>query len=192
MRASRRVSGEKVYDARLVAHELSCCRRTFAELILGKLVGFCLALLFLTWCASVAFKSMGPSPQFVVEELLGDADRVSELDGFVRKGDVYDVQVRFMAEEDFILALPHKGFQEMDCADAQTTIGFSLMRLAAWPPWRPEDLTNVVCFRRTGENKWSPRGRDVILAEAEGGWVYFAGEGPEHDRAMPSDLGVQN
>lgn len=152
---------------------------------MGKLAFFLCAVLFGTWFVSVAFKGMGPGVDDVFDALLGDSARVTDLDGFVRKGDGYDVQIRFKASDDFVRALPHQGFGPIDCSAAREVINFSPMRLAAWPLWRPEALTDAVCFRRTGENEWSPRGRDLLLAEPGGGWVYFAGEGEEHDRAMP-------
>ena len=143
-------------------------------------------LAFLIWCVSVAFKGMGPGPEAVFEALIDDPSEVASLDGFVRKGDGYNVQLRFQAEDDWIRALPHRGFVKFDCDSVRDQIRFSLMRVAAWPPWRPEAIDDPVCFRRTGENEWSPQGRDLILAEPEGGWVYFSGEGREHDRALPS------
>lgn len=151
-----------------------------------KVVFGIFALCFLIWCTSVAFKGMGSGPDVVFESLLGDPAQVSDLDGFVRTGDGYDVQIRFRAEEDWLWSLSHLGFIKADCKSVSNRIRFSIMRVAAWPPWRPEDLADVTCFRRTGENDWSPRGRDQILAESRGGWVYFDGEGSEHTRALPS------
>lgn len=140
---------------------------------------------FVVWCVSVAFKSMGPGPEVVFSQLLEDRDSVAELDGFVRKWDGHDVQLRFVAEEDWIQALPYRGFRKADCPGVRAVIRFSLLRTAVWPPWRPEQLEDVLCFRRRGDNAWSPDARDLLLAEREGGWVYFASEGREHDRAMP-------
>lgn len=130
---------------------------------------------------------MGPGAEVVFDALLGDPANVSDFDGFVRKGDRYDVQIRFLADQDWIQGLPYRGFTESDCETARTKIRFSLLRVAAYPLWRPEALTDVVCYRRLGENAWSANGRDYILAEAGGGWVYFGGEGREHDRALPSE-----
>lgn len=155
--------------------------------IVGKSVTFALVLLFLIWCASVAFKGLGPGADVVVQELIDEDADVSELDGFVRKGDGYDVHIRFQAEQDFIEGLPYRGFTKAECSSARLQINFSWMRLAAWPLWRPEDLAEVVCFRRFSENAWSPNGRDYILAEVGGGWVYFSGAGREHDRALPDE-----
>jgi hypothetical protein len=151
----------------------------------GKLIGAALALAFLIWCASVAFKGMGPGADVVVDALLGDSADVTDLDGFVRAGDGYDVQIRFRAEEDWVLSIPHQGFAETECGRVKQTIRYSLLRTAAWPPWTPEKLEGVVCFSRSGENQWSPNGRDMILAEEEGGWVYFAGKGREHTKNLP-------
>src|SRR5690606_4598640 len=143
-------------------------------------------LAFAMWCISVVFKGLGPGPKVVFEELLDDASEVSSVDGFVRKGDGYTVHLRFVAEEDWIRALPHRGFVKFDCDSAREQIHFSVMRVAAWPPWLPERIDDPICFRRAGENKWSPQGRDWLLAEPGGGWVYFSGEGREHDRALPA------
>lgn len=151
-----------------------------SKLVLGVVV-----LFFLAWGISVAFKGMGPGPDVVFDALLGDPSEVTDLDGFVRKGDAYDVQIRFVAQDDWVAALPYKGFVKTECGHVRDIINFSVMRLAAWPLWRPEKLSEVICYRRYGENEWSPNGRDVILAEPHGGWVYFAGVGMEHDRAMP-------
>jgi hypothetical protein len=150
-----------------------------------KIFGVAMTLAFLTWCVSVAFKGMGPGPGVVFDELLDDRASISDLDGFVHKGDSYKVQLRFVAEEDWILALSHRGFRPTDCESVRSVIRFSLLRTAAWPPWRPEELKDAVCFRRQGSNKWSAAAREALLAEPEGGWVYFASEGLEHDRGFP-------
>jgi hypothetical protein len=140
---------------------------------------------FIVWCVSVAVKSMGSGPEVVFSELLEDRESVSELDGFVRKGDGYDVQMRFLAEDDWIRALPYQGFEKADCLGVRAVIRFSLLRTAVWPPWRPEELHDVLCFRRRGKNAWSPDARELLLVEPDSGWVYFASEGREHDRALP-------
>lgn len=85
------------------------------------------------------------------------------------------------------MALSHRGFREVDCEGVRTVIRFSLSRIAVWPPWRPEALTGALCYRRQGTNAWSTDAREVLLAEADGGWVYFASEGLEPDRAMPEE-----
>lgn len=143
--------------------------------------------IFLVWCVSIVSKGMGPGAGEVFKAFLGDPDEVSDLDGFVHRGDGYDVQVRFRAGSEWIAGLPYRDFTKTDCTTARTKIRFSFMRLAAWPLWRPEELTGAVCYRRFGENAWSPNGRDYILADPRGGWVYFAGEGREHDRAFPAE-----
>ena len=150
-----------------------------------KLLGAGFVVAFLIWCVSVAFKGMGPPASVVFEALLDDPGDVTELDGFVQKGDGYNVHLRFRVEEDWIFAIPNRGFREVDCHGVRAVIRFSVIRSAAWPPWRPEELVDAVCFRRQGENEWSPNGRDVLLVSPEQGWVYFSGEGIEHDRAMP-------
>lgn len=152
----------------------------------GKIVMATGAAAFLVWCTSVAFKSMGSGPEAIFEALLGNPDEVSELDGFVRTGDGYDVQIRFIAEDDWIRAIPYKGFRETTCETVRTKVRFSLMRVAIWPPWRPEDLGDATCYRRNGRNELSASGRDVMLVDRDTGWVYFAGEGREHDKALPS------
>jgi hypothetical protein len=143
-------------------------------------------LAFLVWCISAVFKGLGPAPEAVFDALLDDSSEVDSLDGFVRQGDGYTVHIRFRAGDDWIRALPHRGFVEFDCGSAREHIHFSVMRVAAWPLWLPEGVDEPLCFRRAGENKLSPQGRDWILAEEGGGWVYFSGEGREHDRALPS------
>lgn len=158
---------------------------------MNRLFVLLLAGAFLVWCASVAFKSQGPSPEVVVEELLGPVSGATEVDGFVRKGDTYEVQVRFLAEEDFVYSLPHRGFRETDCQAVRLVIRFSLLRVAAYPLWTPDELIDAVCFQRDAENRWSPRGRDVLLYSPSTGWVYFASEGREHDRAMPEGSGFR-
>jgi hypothetical protein len=158
---------------------------------LAKLILAALVLVFLVWSTSVAFKGMGPGPDVVFDALLGDSSEVTDLDGFVRKGDAYDVQIRFMADDNWLATLRYKGFETTDCSHVREVINFSVMRLAAWPPWRPEELTDAVCYRRYGENEWSPNARDVLLADPDGGWVYFAGEGMEHNRAMPESDRVE-
>lgn len=140
---------------------------------------------FAIWGVSVAFKGMGPSPEVVFEALLGDPSEVEVLDGFVQKGDGYAVQIRFVAGDDWVRSLPSRGFSETDCGHVRQIINFSLLRVAVWPPWRPEDVDQPTCFSRVGKNEWSPQGRDFVLANKEGGFVYFAGEGREHDRALP-------
>ncbi len=156
---------------------------------MAKLFGAAFVAGFLIWCTSIALKGMGPSPARVFEMLLQDAESVSDLDGFVSKRNGYDVQIRFIAEEDWVFSIPSMGFREADCSGVRSVIRFSILRVAAWPIWRPEDIKEAVCFRRMGPNGWSPNGRDVLLVTPEGGWVYFAGEGPPHDRALP-DYGL--
>jgi hypothetical protein len=151
-----------------------------------KLILLVCAGMLLIWFVSLASKNRGASPAVAFEKLLNeDAGRVTRLEGFVFVGDGYDVHLRFRADSDFVTALTYKGFRKTNCLDTRDTIRFSVMRVASLPPWAPEFLSDVVCFRRRGANTWSPDGRDEVLAEASGGWVYLSGQGHEHDRAMP-------
>ncbi len=138
---------------------------------------------------SLAFKNLGPPPHAVFEALLTDVDdRIEEVDGFVSRREGYDVHLRFRATDDFVTSLPYLGFSKASCEQVRTKIKFHPMRVAVWPPWRPETLEEPLCLERLGENAWSPRGRDYVLAEADGGWVYFSGSGREYDRNTPDPL----
>lgn len=157
--------------------------------MLNKLLLLLLAAGVVLWGASVAFKGMGPRPEVVFEALLdASTDRVSDFDGFIRRGaSGYDSHLRFRATDDWIASLPYLGFREADCAEVRQHVHFAPLRVATWPPWYPEALENVACYERLGENAWSPRGRDYVLAEPDGGWVYFSGSGPKRDRVMPDE-----
>jgi hypothetical protein len=145
------------------------------------------AVLFgILWGASAVTKGLGPGPRVVFEALLDrESARVGDFDGFVSQRNGYDSHLRFRATEDWVAAIPYLGFREAACDAVRSHVHFSVMRLAAWPPWRPEELENVRCYERLGANKWSVRGRDYVLAEAGGGWVYFSGKGPKRDKALP-------
>jgi hypothetical protein len=137
------------------------------------------------WVISLSLKGLGPSPRSVFEGLIdGDEARTSDFDGFVRRQDGYDVELRFRATEDWVASLPYLGFRQTDCGVVRDHVKFSPLRVAAWPLWWPENLTDVVCYQRLGKNEWSPSGRDFVLAETGGGWVYFSGSGREYDRAF--------
>src|SRR6187551_878118 len=136
---------------------------------MSKLILLVLSVGLMIWCSSVALRSMGPGAEVAFDALLFDAERVERLDGFVRKGDGHDVALRFVTDSSWVGALPYHGFQQQPCEGARDHIHFSITKVAAWPPWRPEALSEVACFRRTGQNKWSPDARDYLLAETRGG-----------------------
>ncbi len=155
--------------------------------MMNKLLLALLAALGALWVVSISLKGLGPNPRDAFEGLIdADTGRTEDFDGFVRRQDGYDVELRFTATEDWVAALPYLGFRETECGVVREHVKFSPLRVAVWPPWLPERLTeDVVCYERLGKNEWSPSGRDFLLAERGGGWVYFSGAGREYDRAMP-------
>jgi hypothetical protein len=137
------------------------------------------------WVISMSLKGLGPSPRKVFEGLIDSDDgRAVDFDGFVRRQDGYEAELRFRASDDWIASLPYLGFRRADCGEVRQHVKFSPLRVAAWPPWLPERLEDVVCYQRQGRNEWSPNGRDFLLAEPNGGWVYFSGAGQKYDRAF--------
>ena len=110
---------------------------------------------------------------------------MTQLDAFMSDGRAYDIRLRFVAPEDWISRLRYQRFVEVECGRVSSEFGFSLARVATWPLWNPKGIAEPRCFQRHGANALSENGRDFILGEREGGWVYAHFYGRKTDRNLP-------
>lgn len=151
---------------------------------MGKLALVVLAVALGAWLFSAVGKGLGPGAGVVHTELLGAGGNPSDLDGFVRKGDSYALQIRFRDGADFVASLPYQGFIEVDCSAVAERFEFSVARLAAWPLWVPTWLDDVACYQRIAPSRWSPQSRDSLVVERGGGWLYFDSEGRSYAKPV--------
>ncbi len=121
-------------------------------------------------------------------ELLMARDEVTGLEAFGRDETAYDMQLRFKATAEWVDRLTYEGFQESECSAADSQLEFSLFKIAAWPLWQPSSLVDVTCFIRRGPNALSDKGRALIIAESDGGWVYAHFRGRKRDRNLPDEF----
>ena len=121
-------------------------------------------------------------------QLLMNRSEVTDLEGFGRDETSYEMQLRFKASSEWLERLSYEGFKKSECAAAQGQLEFSVLKIAAWPLWRPSSLLEPICFIRRGPNAISDNGRALLIAEAGGGWVYVSFRGRKMNRNIPDEL----
>ena len=120
--------------------------------------------------------------------LLMDRAEVTDLEAFSRDGSSYEVHLRFSAGQDWVNRLSYEGFVDVDCSRVASVMAFSISRIATWPLWQPQKITQPRCFNRRGSNELSDNGRDAIMADSDGGWVYAHFRGVNINRNLPDEL----
>ena len=79
-------------------------------------------------------------------QLLMNRSEVTDLEAFGRDETSYEMQLRFKASSEWLERLSYEGFKKSECAAAQGQLEFSILKIAAWPLWRPasKDQRSVI------------------------------------------------